>query len=131
MHWMHSSGFQIGICTAISRFSYFVVPCGKVPSARSTKALTGNWSPSIRSIMLAMLRTKSGSSLNASGASCASFQLSGMLIFWTASIPASIAFSFMEMIASPLCPYDLRAASFMCFIASSAGMTGRILKKAA
>ncbi len=55
---MQIDGSQIGIIWAIARFSYLVVPVGKVPSTGS--ALTGSWSPS-PAIRRAVTRaTKSG-----------------------------------------------------------------------
>ena len=45
LHWMQLSGFQPGTSTAIPRFSYAAVPCGKVPSACLIKVDTGSLSP--------------------------------------------------------------------------------------
>ncbi len=49
---------QTGICWAIARFSYLVVPVGKVPSTGS--ALTGSRSPSPAMIRAVTCLTKSG-----------------------------------------------------------------------
>src|SRR4029450_5346869 len=57
-HWMHRSGSQIGTCSAMLRFSYFVLPAGKVPSIGI--ALTGNVSPRPSIMTAVTLRTNSG-----------------------------------------------------------------------
>ncbi len=57
-HWMHRSGSQIGTCSAMLRFSYFVVPVGKVPSIGI--ALTGKVSPRPSIMTAVTLRTNSG-----------------------------------------------------------------------
>ena len=55
---MQMDSSQIGISWAMARFSYFVVPDGKLPSAGS--ALTGSWSPSPAISRAVMRVTKSG-----------------------------------------------------------------------
>ncbi len=57
-HWMQMSASQIGIESAMLRFSYWAVPVGNVPS--TGMALTGSRSP-LPSIIMAVTRlTKSG-----------------------------------------------------------------------
>ena len=55
---MQMGSSQIGICWAIARFSYLVVPVGKVPSTGS--ALTGSRSPSPAISRAVTCLTKSG-----------------------------------------------------------------------
>ena len=57
---MQIVGSQIGICWAIARFSYFVVPVGNVPS--TGRALTGSRSPSPAISRAVTRATKSGTS---------------------------------------------------------------------
>ena len=58
---MQISASQTGISRPIARFSYLVVPVGKVPSTGN--ALTGSDSPSSASIRAVTFRTKSGASV--------------------------------------------------------------------
>ena len=60
-------GSQIGSIWAMARFSYFVVPLGKVPSTGS--ALTGSRSPSPAISCDVMRATKSGTSPATAGSS--------------------------------------------------------------
>ena len=62
---MQIAGSQIGIIWAIARFSYFVVPVGKVPSTGS--ALTGSRSPSPAISRDVIRATKSGTSSGTGG----------------------------------------------------------------
>ena len=64
---MQMAGSQIGIFWAIARFSYFVVPVGKVPSTGI--ALTGNRSPSPAISRDVIRATKSGTSSGPAGSS--------------------------------------------------------------
>ena len=57
---MQMAGSQMGISRAIERFSYLVVPVGKVPSGG--KALTGNNSPRPAMISPVTFCTNSGAS---------------------------------------------------------------------
>ena len=58
LHWVQSSSFQMGISSAILRFSQRVVPIGQVPSGGSAE--TGRASPSPASIAAVTVFTKSG-----------------------------------------------------------------------
>ncbi len=62
---MQIDGSQIGIIWAIARFSYLVVPVGKVPSAGM--ALTGSMSPSPAISREVTRATKSGTFSGAAG----------------------------------------------------------------
>jgi hypothetical protein len=62
---MQTSGSQIGMVNAMARFSYFVVPLGKVPSTGS--ALTGSRSPSPAIRREVTRATKSGTSTGTGG----------------------------------------------------------------
>src|SRR5210317_775115 len=59
-HWMQFSGFHTGTCTAILRFSYWVVPVGQVPSAGIWETLISSPLPWI--ILAVTSLTKSGAS---------------------------------------------------------------------
>ena len=59
-HWMQTCGIPDGICRAMARFSYLVVPVGNVPSAGS--ALTGSRSPSPAMSSAVTRLTNSGAS---------------------------------------------------------------------
>ena len=69
LHWVHSSSFQMGIASAILRFSQRVVPTGQVPSGGSAE--TGRASPSPASIAAVTVLTKSGALSETTGGRCA------------------------------------------------------------
>ncbi|CSE69096.1 Uncharacterised protein [Shigella sonnei] len=65
LHWVQSSSFQMGISSAILRFSQRVVPIGQVPSGGSAE--TGRASPSPASIAAVTVFTKSGAASETTG----------------------------------------------------------------
>ncbi|SAJ33950.1 Uncharacterised protein [Enterobacter cloacae] len=65
LHWVHSSSFQMGIASAMLRFSQRVVPIGQVPSGGSAE--TGRVSPSPASIAAVTVLTKSGAASDTTG----------------------------------------------------------------
>ena len=65
LHWVQSSSFQIGISSAILRFSQRVVPIGQVPSGG--RAETGSASPSPASMAAVTVLTKSGAASETTG----------------------------------------------------------------
>lgn len=65
LHWMQTSGSQIGISAARLRFSHCAVPVGQVPS--TGKAETGRRSPWLAIITAVTARTKSGASAATTG----------------------------------------------------------------
>ena len=65
LHWVHSSSFQMGISSAILRFSQRVVPIGQVPSGG--RAETGSASPSPASMAAVTVLTKSGAASETTG----------------------------------------------------------------
>src|SRR5436305_4946169 len=65
LHWMQTSGSQIGISSARLRFSQRVVPMGQVPS--TGKAETGSRSPLPAIITAVTFCTKSGASAATTG----------------------------------------------------------------
>ncbi len=66
LHWTQMSGCQIGISSAIARFSNWLVPVGHVPSGGN--ALTGSSSPRPSSKRRVTRCTKSGASGGTAGA---------------------------------------------------------------
>ena len=64
-HWMHRSGSQTGISSAMLRFSQCAVPAGYVPSTGS--ALTGSASPSPAIMGPSTSRTNAGASAGTVG----------------------------------------------------------------
>ncbi len=75
LHWVQSSGFQMGISSAILRFSQRVVPSGQVPSGGSAE--TGNASPRPASIAAVTVLTKSGAASATTGGRQALWLLTG------------------------------------------------------
>ncbi len=65
LHWVHSSSFQMGISSAMLRFSQRVVPTGQVPSGG--RAETGSASPRPASIAAVTVLTKSGAASETTG----------------------------------------------------------------
>ena len=65
LHWVQMSGFQIGISSAMLRFSHCVVPIGQVPSGGSAE--TGSASPRPASIAAVTVLTKSGAASETTG----------------------------------------------------------------
>ena len=65
LHWVHSSSFQMGIASAMLRFSQRVVPIGQVPSGGSAE--TGRASPRPASIAAVTVFTKSGAASDTTG----------------------------------------------------------------
>ena len=65
LHWVHRSSFQMGISSAMLRFSHRVVPIGQVPSGG--RAETGRASPSPASIAAVTVLTKSGAASDTTG----------------------------------------------------------------
>ncbi len=65
LHSVQSSSFQMGISSAILRFSQRVVPIGKVPSRRSAE--TGRASPSPATSLRSTVFTKSGAASETTG----------------------------------------------------------------
>ena len=81
LHWVHSGASQIGISSAMLRFSQRVVPVGQVPSGG--KADTGKASPRPASMAAVTVFTKSGASSETTGGRMAlvsSIGCSGMAV---------------------------------------------------
>ena len=96
---MQIAGSQIGIIWAIARFSYLVVPVGKVPSTGN--ALTGSRSPSPAISRVVMRATKSGTSSETSDVvGCSS--VTGPRVTWPSrASDRSIAAKLRATTASP------------------------------
>ena len=67
-HWMQIFGSQMGMSWAMLRFSYCVVPVGKVPS--TGRALTGRSSPRLAIIMPSTSLTNAGALAGTGGTMC-------------------------------------------------------------
>ena len=78
LHWMHLSAFQTGTRVAMPRFSNAVRPISMTPSLYRIRRLIGRSSPFCSLIGSRISVTYSGTFLGAFGASCASFQSSGI-----------------------------------------------------
>ena len=97
---MHTSGSQIGISLAIERFSYFVVPVGKVPSTGS--ALTGRRSPSpLISIVVTRLTKSGASSGTVTAIDRALVAAAGTSTRWRLASAVSMAAKLRSMMARP------------------------------
>src|SRR5512138_2225326 len=73
LHWMQRLGSQVGISSAMERFSHFEVPVGQVPS--SGNAETGRRSPLPASMSAVTRFTKSGAASETAGGLGAPFAL--------------------------------------------------------
>ncbi|MNZ92355.1 hypothetical protein D3C78_1113780 [compost metagenome] len=101
LHWVHRSGCQIGIASAILRFSHWVVPTGQVPSGG--KADTGSASPNPASIAAVTVLTKSGAASETIGGRIGLLSLTGCSgISISASSVAASACQLRSTISWPL-----------------------------
>ena len=105
-HWMQIFGSQMGISSAIERFSYCVVPVGNVPS--TGMALTGRSSPRLAIIMPSTSLTKAGA-WSGTGGTMWNFELTeaGTLTSCRLARAMSMAALLRSTIAPPpFLPYD-------------------------
>ncbi len=98
-HWMQMSWFQTGIFSAILRFSYFVVPVGKVPSSGSLD--TGIFSPLAAMISPITSLTKAGA-VAGTGARILVLELTAPgVTLWVAVRARSMAAIFLATTSAP------------------------------
>ena len=126
---MQIAGSQIGMSWAMLRFSYCVVPVGKVPL--SGKALTGRLSPRLAIITPSTSLTNFGAEAG-TGGTIFTFEVACCGYFTSCRLAnaASTAAKFCWMTFSPpFLPYVFLMASLIRAIASLAGITPASLKK--
>ncbi len=110
-HSMQSSGSQIGISSAMERFSYCVVSVGNVPSMG--RAETGRRSPSPARMRDVTRSTKSGTCAGTGGRRWIAEVTPGISSCTRPATAASTARSLRSTTTSPKRPYDLEMAALM------------------
>ncbi len=124
---MQTSGSQIGMVWAMARFSYLVVPLGKVPSTGS--ALTGSRSPSPAITREVKRATKSGTSTGTGGVVGRSLLTLPSGTCARRSSELSMARKLRWTMASPRLAYVFSTKALIRAIASSAGRIPASWKK--
>jgi len=125
---MHASGSHSAITSEMFRFSYLVVPEGKVPS--TGRALTGSESPVPNSMDAVTLRTNSGAPAGTGGIiDVSETGTAGTSTRCNSDTEVSTASSFLATTSAPLRAYVLRMVCLTFSIAASRGITLLIAKK--